>query len=73
MTLGKEMKRKMLEGVISPRNFLLYVVFMLVTPFTLKKLDSMCLAKTVAHVNIWHEEPGYTFYFYLQMNRSGEM
>uniref|UniRef100_A0A452QK77 Translocase of outer mitochondrial membrane 5 n=1 Tax=Ursus americanus TaxID=9643 RepID=A0A452QK77_URSAM len=38
----EEMKRKMREDVISSiRNFLIYVALLRVTPFILKKLDSI--------------------------------
>ncbi|KAI5104793.1 mitochondrial import receptor subunit TOM5 homolog [Silurus meridionalis] len=38
----EEMKRKMREDVISSvRNFLLYVALLRVTPYVLKKLDSI--------------------------------
>ncbi|XP_031305908.1 mitochondrial import receptor subunit TOM5 homolog [Camelus dromedarius] len=38
----EEMKRKMREDVIcSIRNFLIYVALLRVTPFILKKLDSI--------------------------------
>ncbi|XP_063043935.1 mitochondrial import receptor subunit TOM5 homolog [Engraulis encrasicolus] len=38
----EEMKRKMREDVIaSVRNFLLYVALLRVTPYVLKKLDSI--------------------------------
>ncbi|KAK2839121.1 mitochondrial import receptor subunit TOM5 homolog [Trichomycterus rosablanca] len=38
----EEMKRKMREDVISSvRNFLIYVALLRVTPYVLKKLDSI--------------------------------
>ncbi|XP_051013458.1 mitochondrial import receptor subunit TOM5 homolog [Acomys russatus] len=38
----EEMKRKMREDVISSvRNFLIYVALLRVTPYILKKLDSI--------------------------------
>ncbi|KAI7801770.1 putative mitochondrial import receptor subunit TOM5-like protein [Triplophysa rosa] len=38
----EEMKKKMREDVItSVRNFLIYVVLLRVTPYVLKKLDSI--------------------------------
>ncbi|XP_074175777.1 mitochondrial import receptor subunit TOM5 homolog [Rhinolophus sinicus] len=37
----EEMKRKMREDVISIWNFLIYVALLRVTPFILKKLDSI--------------------------------
>ncbi|XP_054992178.1 mitochondrial import receptor subunit TOM5 homolog [Sorex araneus] len=38
----EEIKRKMLEEMISSiRNFLIYVALLQVTPFILKKLDSI--------------------------------
>ncbi|XP_074258025.1 mitochondrial import receptor subunit TOM5 homolog [Saimiri boliviensis] len=37
----EEMKWKMCEDMISIRNFLIYVALLRVTPFILKKLDSM--------------------------------
>ncbi|KAL2088285.1 hypothetical protein ACEWY4_015184 [Coilia grayii] len=38
----EEMKRKMREDVIaSVRNFLIYVALLRVTPYVLKKLDSI--------------------------------
>ncbi|XP_040851675.1 mitochondrial import receptor subunit TOM5 homolog [Ochotona curzoniae] len=38
----EEMKRKMLKDVLSSiRNFLIYVALLRVTPFILKKLDSI--------------------------------
>ncbi|XP_032610010.2 mitochondrial import receptor subunit TOM5 homolog, partial [Hylobates moloch] len=36
-----EMKRKMHEDMISIRNFLIYMALLRVTPFILKKLDSI--------------------------------
>ncbi|XP_047273962.1 mitochondrial import receptor subunit TOM5 homolog [Homo sapiens] len=36
-----EMKRKMHEDMISIQNFLIYVALLRVTPFILKKLDSI--------------------------------
>ncbi|XP_018601737.1 mitochondrial import receptor subunit TOM5 homolog [Scleropages formosus] len=38
----EEMKRKMREDVISSvRNFLIYVALLRITPYVLKKLDSI--------------------------------
>ncbi|XP_054343103.1 mitochondrial import receptor subunit TOM5 homolog, partial [Pongo pygmaeus] len=36
-----EMKQKMHEDMISIQNFLIYVALLRVTPFILKKLDSI--------------------------------